>query len=254
MVTTLRIASDFAEEKALKGIGPYTAAAIGSFAFNLSHAVIDGNVFRVLARVFGINKPVDSSEGKQFFTALANKLLDKKQPGLYNQAIMDFGAVVCKPSAPFCTKCIFKNNCVAFLNNKIGELPIKKKKINIRKRWFYYLVMEYKNEMVICQRKEKDIWQQLYEFPMIEAAKKTEKKNILQHAEKKGWLEKENYQVITISSLIKQQLSHQLIAGQFIKIKLNQKPGLKNDWLWMTKNKIRKYAFPGIINQYLKAD
>ena len=113
--------------------------------------------------------------------------------------------------------------------------------------------MEYKNEMVICQRKEKDIWQQLYEFPMIEAAKKTEKKNILQHAEKKGWLEKENYQVITISSLIKQQLSHQLIAGQFIKIKLNQKPGLKNDWLWMTKNKIRKYAFPGIINQYSKA-
>ena len=139
------------------------------------------------------------------------------------------------------------------MNNKVSELPIKKKKINIRKRWFYYLIMEYKNEIVIRQRKEKDIWQQLYEFPMIEAAEELDPKNILQQVEKRRWLGKKNYQVITVSPLIKQQLSHQLIAGQFIKIKLNQKPGLKNDLLWTTKNKIGKYAFPGIINQYLKA-
>ncbi len=243
----------YEEIKALKGIGPYTAAAIGSFAFNLPHAVIDGNVFRVLARIFGINKPADSTDGKHFFTELANKLLDKKQPGLFNQAIMDFGAVVCKPAAPFCTKCIFKNNCIAFLNNKVNELPIKKKKNSIKKRWFYYLIMEYKNEIVIRQRKEKDIWLQLYEFPMIEAVKESDQKNILQQAEKKGWLEKKNYKAIAISRLIKQQLSHQLIVGQFIQIRINQKPALKNDWLWTTKNKIGKYAFPGIINQYLKA-
>ena len=242
----------YEEIKALKGIGPYTAAAIGSFAFNLPHAVVDGNVFRVLARIFGIHKKVDSTEGKQFFTALANELQDKKQPGLYNQAIMDFGAVVCQPATPFCTKCIFKNSCIAFLNNKVNELPVKKKKNSIKKRWFYYLVMEHKNEIVIRQRMEKDIWQQLYEFPIIEATKELEQKHILHQAEKKGWLEKKNYQVITISLLFKQQLSHQLIVGQFIKINLNQKPKLKNDWLWMTNKKISKYAFPGMINQYLK--
>jgi A/G-specific adenine glycosylase len=241
----------YEEIKALKGIGPYTAAAIGSFAFNLSHAVIDGNVFRVLARIFGINKPADSTDGKQFFTALANKLLDKKQPGLFNQAIMDFGAVVCKPVAPFCTKCVFKNNCIAFMNKRVNELPIKKKKNSIKKRWFYYLIIGYKNEIVIRQRKEKDIWQQLYEFPMIEAVKESDQKNILQQAEKRGWLEKKNYQAIAISPLIKQQLSHQLIAGQFMQIRINQKPALKNGWLWTTKDKIGKYAFPGIINKYL---
>ena len=119
--------------KSLKGVGPYTAAAIASFAFNLPYAVVDGNVFRVLARVFGINKPIDSAEGKTFFNELATELLDKKQPGLYNQAIMDFGAVVCKPALPLCTKCIIKKNCFAFLNNKVNELPVKEKKIFIRK-------------------------------------------------------------------------------------------------------------------------
>lgn len=238
--------------KALKGIGPYTAAAISSFAFNLPHAVVDGNVFRVLARVFGIDKPVDSTRGKKFFTHLANELLDKKLPGLYNQAIMDFGAVVCKPAAPLCTTCVFKKKCIAFLNNKVNELPVKKKKINIKKRWFYYLVFEYKNETAIRQRTEKDIWQDLYEFPLIESVSDVDKKNILQQADKEKWLLKKGYEILSVSPLFKQQLSHQLIAGQFINVRLRQKPELKNDWLWMTKNKINKYAFPKFINQYLQ--
>jgi A/G-specific adenine glycosylase len=241
----------YEEIKALKGIGPYTGAAIASFAFNLPYAVVDGNVFRVLARIFGIDKPVDSTEGKRLFTELANKLLDKKQPGLYNQAIMDFGAVVCKPAAPLCTTCIFKNSCIAFLNNKVNELPLKKKKINIKKRWFYYLIMEYNNEIAIRQRTVKDIWQQLYEFPMIETAEEPDQKNILHQIEKKGWLQKKNYEIVAISAMFKQQLSHQLIAGQFIRIRLKQKPTHPNDWLWMTKNKMSKYAFPKFINQYL---
>jgi len=92
----------------LKGVGPYTAAAISSFAFNLPHAVVDGNVYRVLSRVFGIKKPVDSTEGKKYFNGLANELLSKEQPGIYNQAIMDFGAIICKPSSPLCTACVFR--------------------------------------------------------------------------------------------------------------------------------------------------
>ncbi len=239
------------EIKTLKGIGPYTAAAIASFAFNLPHAVVDGNVFRVLARIFGINMPVDSTQGKKYFTQLANKLLDKKKPGLYNQAIMDFGAVICKP-VPVCNLCVFRKNCFAFLNNKINKLPVKKKKNSIKKRWFYYLILEYKGQVAIRQRKEKDIWQQLYEFPLVEAAGDIGQKNILQQAGKNGWLQKKNYKVENTSPLFKQLLSHQLIMGRFIRIGLKQKPQLKNDWIWITKSKLKKYAFPQFINQYLQ--
>lgn len=237
----------------LKGIGPYTAAAISSFAFNLPHAVVDGNVFRVLARIFGIATPIDSTEGKKIFTALAQKLLDKKQPGLYNQAIMDFGSVICKPALPLCSSCVFNKQCFAFLNNKINELPVKEKKISIKKRWFYYLVMETANgNTAIRQRMLKDIWQDLYEFPLIESEGELEIKKILQQAEKKGWLQKNGYEVLVVSSLFKQQLSHQLIAGQFIKLKLKKKPTVKDDWIWVDKENVKEYAFPQFINQYLR--
>ena len=251
--------------KALKGIGPYTAAAISSFAFNLPNAVLDGNVFRVLARVFGIDKPIDSTEGKKYFSALANELLDKKQPGLFNQAIMDFGAVVCKPVAPLCSSCIYKKKCSAFINNRVNELPVKEKKIIIRKRWFYYLLFEYKNEpdpsiktqdyrVAIRQRTGKDIWRDLYEFPLIESAKELGEKSILQQAENKKWLLKKNYEVLDVSPLFKQQLSHQLIAGRFIKLRVTQKPKMEKDWIWVVKNKAGRYAFPQFINQYLRGN
>ncbi len=239
-------------KKALKGIGPYTAAAISSFAFNLPYAVVDGNVFRVLARVFGIAAATDSTIGKKLFTALAEELLDKKQPGLYNQAIMDFGAVICKPAAPLCSTCVFNKQCVAFLQNRIQELPVKEKKITIRKRWFYYLVLEYKNTIAIEQRTAKDIWQDLYEFPLIEADAELDKKNILQQAEKKKWLVKKEYQVLSVSPLFKQQLSHQQIAGQFVRLQLIKKPVGKNNWRWLKKEKLDDFAFPQFINQYLK--
>lgn len=237
--------------KALKGIGPYTAAAISSFAFQLPHAVVDGNVFRVLARLFGINKPIDSSEGKKYFTLLADDLLDKKQSGAYNQAIMDFGATICKPASPLCLECVFKDDCYAFQHNKINQLPVKGKKITIRKRWFYYVVAGYKDQTVIRQRIEKDIWQQLYEFPLIESEEELPAKKILSQAEKKGWLVKDSYELTTISPLFKQQLSHQLIAGSFIVITLKKKSALPGNWQWVPKKQLGNYAFPGFINQYL---
>ncbi|HEY6437315.1 MAG TPA: NUDIX domain-containing protein, partial [Ignavibacteriaceae bacterium] len=239
--------------KTLKGVGPYTTAAISSFAFNLPHAVVDGNVFRVLSRIYGIYTPVDSTEGKKRFTELANKLLDKKQPGLYNQAIMDFGAVICKP-APVCDQCVFNKTCHAFLHNKINELPVKAKKLSIKKRWFYYLVLEHDGKTAIRQRTGKDIWQQLHEFPMIETEKEKNVKTVLSQVEKKGWLVNKKYEVAAISPLYKQQLSHQLITGQFIEIKLKRKPPVKNDWVWLPKNKLKKFAFPRFINFYLNPE
>lgn len=242
----------YEEIKKLKGVGPYTAAAISSFAFNLPYAVVDGNVFRVLSRLFGIDKPIDSAEGKKYFTLLAEKLLDKKNPGLYNQAIMDFGAVICKPAAPLCQNCVFKKNCIAFNNNKVNELPIKEKKISIRKRWFYYIVFEYKNEIAVCQRLEKDIWQGLYEFFLLERTKETDKEAILQHLEKRKLLQKKNYELLSVSSLFKQKLSHQLIAGQFFKIKLAKKTIGLAACEWIPASRIGKYAFPQFINQYFR--
>lgn len=241
----------YEEIKGLKGVGPYTAAAISSFAFNLPHAVVDGNVFRVLARIFGISKPTDSTEGKKYFTGLANDLLDKKQPGVYNQAIMDFGAVVCKPVAPLCSTCVFNKTCFAFLQNKIHELPVKEKKITIRKRWFYYLVIEHESKIAIRQRLAKDIWQQLYEFPVIETIKEEVTKEVVKKAEKLNWLQKKNYEIISISPLFKQQLSHQLIAGQFIEIRLTKKLKKNEGLMWVTKRELKKFAFPKFINQYL---
>jgi len=236
--------------KALKGIGPYTAAAISSFAFNLPHAVVDGNVFRVLARVFGIATPTDSTAGKKLFTELANDLLDKKEPGVYNQAIMDFGAVVCKPAAPLCRDCVFNKSCYAFLHDKVSELPIKEKKTRIRSRWFYYFVMSYQDKIAIRQRTTKDIWQQLYEFPLIETPGVTTQAELLKTAADEALLPDNAGNVTGISNVYKQQLSHQLITGRFIEVKLTKKPSLTGVE-WVRKEELNKYAFPRYINQYL---
>jgi A/G-specific adenine glycosylase len=164
---------------------------------------------------------------------------------------MDFGAVVCKPVAPLCKECVFNKTCFAFLHNKINKLPVKEKKISIKKRWLYYLVIEYENKIAIQQRTSKDIWQQLYEFPVVETNQEEETKVILTEAEKMNLLQSKNYELITISPLFKQQLSHQLIAGQFIKIKLKKKLNLEDDMTWVTKKEIKKFPFPKFINQYL---
>lgn len=240
----------YEEIKALKGVGPYTAAAISSFAYNLPHAVVDGNVFRVLSRVFGIELPIDSTEGKKYFTQLANEALDKRQPGIYNQAIMDFGATVCKPVAALCQECALNKTCFAFIHDKINELPVKEKKLSSRKRFFYYLVMEYNSNTAVRQRTGKDIWNQLHEFPMIEMSGSKNQNEILAEAEKKGLLRAKNYEVVSISPVFKQQLTHQLITGRFIRVKIkNPEAG---DWNWATKKQMDTLAFPKFINQFLE--
>ncbi|HTD93510.1 MAG TPA: A/G-specific adenine glycosylase [Chitinophagaceae bacterium] len=241
----------YEEILALKGVGPYTAAAISSFAFNLPYAVVDGNVFRVLARVFGLAVAIDSGEGKKKFSDLASQLLDKKKAGLYNQAIMDFGATLCKPAAPVCHNCPFNTTCHAYLNDEVDMLPVKEKKINIRNRWFYYLVLEKGDKTMIRQRTSKDIWNQLYEFPMIEAAGEEPVPTILERAEAAGWLKAKNYEVVTVSPMRKQQLSHQLIAGRFIRIRILKQPTAKTDGEWVTGKEFESYSFPKFIRQYL---
>lgn len=246
--------STYEEIKELKGVGSYTAAAISSFAFNLPYAVVDGNVFRVLARVFGIDSPTDSTEGKKQFTELADSLLDREQPGIYNQAIMDFGAVICKPLAPKCTTCPFKKTCVAYAEGKVAALPVKKKKITVTQRWFYYFLPDYRGKIPVSVRKDKDIWQGLAEFPLLETEGEQPLRALLKLAEKKGLLPRDGYKLEKISPLFRQTLSHQLIAGQFISVKLKKKPILAANWVWTDQEKLSAQAFPQFINQFLKAE
>ncbi len=235
----------------LKGIGPYTAAAIASFAFNLPYAVVDGNVFRVLARVFGIEKAIDTTPGKKYFTALAEKLLDKKQPGIYNQAIMDFGALVCKPLAPQCINCVFNKKCVAFLTNRILDLPVKEKKLIVKNRYFYFFIIYNKKTIAITERTAKDIWQHLYEFPLMETEETAKADEVIARAFEAKWIS-ENDEITEISKKLTQKLTHQNITATFITIRTKRKPAMLKSYLWVKKEMLEQFAFPKIINQYLQ--
>ncbi len=236
----------------LKGIGPYTAAAIASFAFNLPYAVVDGNVFRVLARVFGIDTATDSTKGKQLFAALAEKVLDKKNAGQYNQAIMDFGATVCKPALPLCHGCIMKKECVAYKEARVNQLPFKEKVLLKKNRWFYYFLLEQDGKLLVHKREAKDIWQGLYEFYLLEADEQVHWDSVSVSA----WLLEQfdiaKADVQHISPLQKQQLTHQQIKGQFIKVKLKVLPGSLKHYHWQPVGTLSKLAFPKFINQYLE--
>ena len=242
--------STFEDILKLKGIGPYTAAAIASFAFNLPHAVIDGNVFRMLARVFGIEMPIDNTEGKKYFTQLANELLDKKNAGKYNQAIMDFGATICKPLAPLCGTCIFKEDCVAFSTNAVSALPVKEKKMAQKTRYFYFFLIEYKNKLAVRERTGKDIWRHLHEFPLIETIRSENVDFAIRTATQNGWLQNPT-EIKGISEAFTQKLTHQTIKSVFILLKALRKPVLNKSFAWVEKDELEKLAFPKIVNEFL---
>jgi A/G-specific adenine glycosylase len=238
--------------KALKGIGPYTAAAIASFAFDLPHAVLDGNVYRVFSRYFGIATPIDTAAGKKEFTRLADDLLNKNKPADYNQALMDFGATHCLPKNPKCESCPFQKDCSAFQENRISEYPVKSKKINIRVRYFNYLVINYGNDLVLNKRTKKDIWANLYEFPMIETGLFLEKENVEKEAFKTGLLP-DSAKFIKLSKPFKQVLTHQRINARFYEYTVETSDMYKKStFIFVQKDKLAKFAFPKIIDWYLK--
>ncbi len=235
---------------ALKGVGHYTASAIASFAYNLPYAVVDGNVFRILSRVFGIKIPTDSTKGKKLFIRLAFDLLDKKHPGVYNQALMDFGAVICKPY-PLCNSCPLKNYCFAFNNDQVDKLPVKEKKISIKTRWFNYLLIGHNGKIYIRKRMTNDIWKNLNEFPYIETEKDVPVKKILSKAENTELLSKKSYSIQSVSSIYSQQLSHQKILGRFIRIEL-KKEIVPAGYKPVTIKQMFRLAFPRIITSYFE--
>ena len=235
----------------LKGVGPYTAAAIASFAFNLPYAVVDGNVFRVLSRYFGNSTPIDSNEGKKLFTQLAETLLDKKQPGIYNQALMDFGAVVCKPKLALCSSCPLKSKCVAFENQTVDQLPFKEKKIIKTTRWFYYIIAEFDGKLLVRKRTAGDIWENLYEFILEEKSEPVDFDQIKKIRSIKQILGKSKITIDLVSKLYEQKLTHQTIYGQFITIKPADQPVMEGYKL-VSKKQLNSLPFPKFIAGYLK--
>ena len=239
--------------KALKGIGPYTAAAIASFAFNLPHAVLDGNVFRVLARYFGIETPIDSTAGKKQFGALAEELLPQGHSAAYNQAIMDFGAVVCKPQQPLCEECPLQKKCTAYHQQLVSLLPVKTKKIQVRKRYFNYLLVSHQQNIYIRKRTENDIWQNLHEFILIETEAPADITLLQSTNAFRRIFGQTAYEIEQISAAFRQQLTHQTIHSQFINISVQQALPLPG-YLFVPRSNLNNYAFPKTITSFLESN
>lgn len=240
---------------AMKGVGPYTAAAIASFAYNLPHAVVDGNVFRVLARFFGISTPQDSTTGKKQFSQLADSLLDQEVPGLYNQAIMDFGATVCLPRNPKCQQCPMIDQCVAFHEKRIAELPVKSKKIVKTTRFFHYLILNHQGQVYIQKREGKDIWQDLYQFPLLETESLEMEWPDLYQIIQENWMGLQLSTPRAGTQVLQQILTHQIVNVRFWELELSViESNLPENWIQIRREELGLYAFPRVIDRYLKDD
>lgn len=220
----------------LKGVGTYTASAIASFAFNEVQAVVDGNVYRVLSRLFDISTPIDTTQGQKEFQELANSLIDKNNPAEHNQAIMEFGALMCTPK-PNCENCPLQAKCLAFAKNSIESRPIKAKKTKTRNRYFHILVYSENGNTVIEQRTKKDVWQNMYQFPLIESEQTPE------------W--KEDQTPYKVSETVKHILSHQHIHAKFYHFREIPK-NIHPDWQVITQSDIQNYPLPRLVDRYLE--
>lgn len=237
----------------LKGVGPYTAAAISSFAFNLPHAVVDGNVYRVLSRFHGIDTPIDSQTGKKLFQDLAQRSLDVKLPGIYNQALMDFGATVCKPQSPLCTACPLRKSCQAYAQEIVDQLPVKSPPKPKKKRWFYFLVPTWKGKIPVRQRTGSDVWSGLWEPPLIETKKPIDPQTLIKQIRIDYPASWPRAAARFTHHTYKQQLSHQEIHGFFVSAELTSKPDWDPSFRWVNRRELDKLPFPKMIQNHWKA-
>lgn len=237
----------------LAGIGDYTAAAICSIAYNQPHAVVDGNVYRVLSRIFGIETPIDSGSGKKEFALLAQSLISQSEPAIHNQAIMELGALQCVPSSPDCTICPLQNICKAFERKLISKLPVKAQKIKVSNRFFNYLFIEFQGNTFIQKRTGKDVWQNLYEFPLIESDHLLDSLELIENDEFKsittGLIETN---IVKKSNPMKHILSHRVIFAQFITLKISNVPESFNQFNQIPISKLDQFAVSRLMELFLE--
>ena len=219
--------------RALKGVGDYTAAAIGSIAFGLPAAVVDGNVYRVLARHYGISTPINTTRGKKEFAELAQSLLPTDQPALFNQAMMDFGAIQCTPTSPKCVVCPLQETCEALRTGRIGELPVKERKLNIQTVRLTYLYIRCNGKTAIHKRPAGGIWQGLWE-PFL-----TTDSPLLTRA-------------TLLCKDVKHILTHRILLADFYFLEVQEPPTLPDDYIWVEETDLDRYAFPRLIELLLE--
>ena len=217
--------------KMLKGVGDYTAAAIGSIAFGLPAAVVDGNVYRVLSRYFGVETPINTTEGKKTFTALAQSQLPEKEASAYNQAIMDFGAIQCTPQSPQCDVCPLMESCVAFRENRVGQLPVKLKTLKVKERHLTYVYIRCDGYVAIHRRGAGDIWQGLYEPFLMEEDDK--------HVDIK--------QCLLLKGNVRHVLTHRILLADFYLYEPKERPFLGEEYIWVEENELETYAVPRLV-------
>ncbi len=220
----------------LKGVGDYTAAAIGSFAFGLPAAVVDGNVYRVLARHYGIATPINTTEGKHEFAALAQSLLPEAEASAYNQAIMDFGATQCTPQSPDCDACPLQETCAAFSEGRICELPVKRRTLKVKERRLTYVYIRCQGMTAIHRRPAGDIWQGLYEPLCVEDSNLSPLSSLLSPLKKN----------------VKHVLTHRVIYADFYLLETDERPTLPDGYLWVREENVADYGVPRLVEKLLE--
>ncbi|MHB1147600.1 MAG: A/G-specific adenine glycosylase, partial [Lutibacter sp.] len=231
----------------LKGVGDYTASAIASICFNEPTAVVDGNVYRVLSRYFGIDIAINSSAGIKVFKQLAQQLIDEENPGTHNQAIMEFGALMCKPNNPDCAICPLNNSCFALSKNCVKELPVKEKKAKIKIRHFNYIVVHSSDHKTKIVKRETGIWQNLYEFPLIETSIVIDEKQLTEHEIFKDLFHNLEATVeLFDKEVLIHKLTHQHIYAKFWVVTTTVSANFELPW-----EAVKKYPVPALIDNFL---
>ena len=236
----------------LKGVGEYTAAAISSFSANEPKAVVDGNVFRLLARFFGIHEPINSTKARRIFTELANELIDPEQAGTSNQALMEFGSLQCRPVKPDCGICPLKPGCEAFKSGMVDKLPVKLQKLKVKERFLNYIVAIKDGRILLNKRGPKDIWQNLHDFPLIETAGPLSAPEVAGLSEFSKLFGSDTV-ILSAQGPVKHLLSHQKLLAQFIQIdNFSEDFRESKDWFFADIQELEKFAMPKLIFGFLK--
>ena len=237
----------------LKGVGRYTAAAIASICFGEPRAVVDGNVARVISRLYGVEKPVNGTEGGKVIASLAEELLDREQPGVHNQALMEFGSLQCVPAGPDCGGCPLSRLCVARKTGRVDRLPVKIPKRKPAGRWMYYCILRCGGETILTRREENDIWKSLYQFPLLESEGPLEDGVLLARMEKDLLPAGMRITLEKISPPVKHQLTHRTIHAKFVHADTDRWPDpLPGGWRRIPADRLHDFPFPRLIHRYLE--
>lgn len=243
----------YPEVLALKGVGEYTAAAICSFAYGMPYAVVDGNVYRVLSRYFGVDIPIDSTEGKKCFSALANEVLDPEHPALYNQGIMDFGAIQCTPQSPDCLFCPLSESCSALSAGKVAQLPVKQHKTKTTNRYFNYIYVRAGAYTFINKRTADDIWKNLFELPLIETSRLLSDEEFMALPEFRALFTGEEEPVVRpVCREVKHVLSHRVIYANFYEVVIPEESGSFADFRRIKIDELGQYAVSRLVHSFIE--